>query len=211
MADLIDQLGGIPPYRIWLHPQPGTATEKDVLEAEATHNRLCELVDAVLVEKPMGYRESLLAAFLIQVIGAFVRQRKLGLVTAPDGMMRLLPRLVRIPDVAFVAWAHVPDGRVPTEPIPTLAPDLAIEILSRSNTPAEMDRKRREYFGAGGKAVWQVDPDRRAVEVFHVPSDPPTVLHEGDTLDGGDVLPGFSLPLRDLFAVLDEQAPRQES
>ena len=124
---------------IRFHPAPGTALEQDVLEAEK-QGLLCELVDGVLVEKAMGYTESILAAFLIEMLNAFVRPRNLGFVSAPDGTMRLFPGLVRIPDVAFASWDRLPGGRRPTAPIPPIAPDLAVEVLSQSNTPCEMAR-----------------------------------------------------------------------
>ena len=85
-----------------------------------------------------------------------------------------------------------------------LAPDLAVEVLSESNTPAEMARKRQEYFTAGVRLVWFVDPDARTEEVYTAP-DQSTVVNEEGTLDGGAVLPGFTLPLRDLFPELDLQ------
>ena len=152
----------------------------------------------------MGLSESLLAGALIEVLRGFVRPRNLGLVTAPDGMVRLAAGLVRIPDVAFISWERLPNRRVPTEPIPDLAPDLAVEVLSVGNTPGEMARKRQEYFSAGVQVVWQVDPHMRTVEVFAAP-DQSTVLHETHILDGGTVLPGFTLPLPELFAALDLQ------
>ena len=152
----------------------------------------------------MGLRESYLASVLIMILLTFVRLRNLGLVTAPDGMMRLAPGLVRIPDVAFISWDRLPNRRVPTEPIPDLAPDLAVEVLSVGNTLGEMARKRQDYFTAGVHLVWQVDPSTRTVEVFTAP-DQSTVLHETHILDGGTVLPGFILPLQELFAALDLQ------
>lgn len=187
-------------------PPPGRATEKDVLDADAHEDRLCELVDGILVEKPMGLRESLIAMYLIEVLGAFVRARNLGLVAGPDGMLRILPHMIRIPDVSFISWTRLPGGQVPAEPVPAIAPDLAVEVLSESNTRAEMDRKRREYFQAGCKIVWQIDPDDRTAQVFR-PDRPPTNLTSGDALSSEDVIAGFALPLRDLFAVLDQRAP----
>ncbi|HKI31029.1 MAG TPA: Uma2 family endonuclease [Gemmataceae bacterium] len=205
LAELVEQLGDIPLERIRVRPPIGTATEADVLAAlEAPRKRLCELIDGVLVEKAMGYSESVLAAHLIVLLDGFVRPRNLGLVTAPDGTIRLWAGRVRIPDVAFFSWDRVPGRRVPVEPIPTLAPDLAIEVLSRSNTPAEMLLKRQDYFTAGVLLVWEVDPDARTVSVYTAPEGP-TVLTEADSVDGGTVLPGFALPLRDLFAELDRQ------
>ncbi len=117
-------------------------------------------------------------------------------------MMRLVPGLVRVPDLAFASWDRIPGRRRPTGPIADFAPDLAIEVLSRSNTRAEMVRKRREYFASGVRLVWEVDPVARTVAVFDAP-DHSRVLDESQTLDGGDVLPGFALPLADLFGELD--------
>src|SRR5688572_33054470 len=110
--------------------------------------------------------------------------------------MELFAGLVRIPDVAFVSWARVPGGRVPAEPVPHLAPDLAVEVLSESNTPREMARKRREYFRATVRLVWEVDPRVRTVAVYVSDAAPLLVLTADDTLDGREVLPGFTLPLR---------------
>jgi Uma2 family endonuclease len=81
---------------------------------------------------------------------------------------------------------------------------LAIEVLSRSNTPREMQRKLREYFEAGVKLVWFVDPEARTVTVHDSPAEL-RVVQEGESLDGGSVLPGFVLPLRELFSELDRQ------
>src|SRR5438046_2484942 len=129
MADLLEQLGDVSPARVRLQPPPGMASVDDVLAIRRREGRLFELVDGVLVEKAMGYRESLLAAFLIKVLAAFIDDRNLGLVSGSDGMIRLFPGLVRIPDVAFVSWSRVPEGRVPSEAVPSLVPDLAIEVL----------------------------------------------------------------------------------
>ena len=203
LADLLEQLGGIAPNRVRFRPAPGTATEADVLAIRnSAERRLCELVDGVLVEKAMGFRESFLAGVLFTILWGFVKPRNLGLVTGADGTMRLVPGLVRIPDVAFISWDRLPNRRMPTEPIPDLAPDLAVEVLSAGNTPGEMARKRQDYFAAGVRVVWEVNPNTRTVEMFTTP-DHSTVLHEAQTLDGGMVLPGFTLPLQELFDELD--------
>jgi len=85
-------------------------------------------------------------------------------------------------------------------------PDLVVEVLSVSNTPGEMARKRREYFEATVRLVWEVDPRARTVAVYVRDGEPLMVFTEDQPLDGRDVLPGFTLPLRDLFAELDRQA-----
>lgn len=202
LADLIDRLGGVPLDRIRYRPFPGTATEQDVVQIEQRENRLCELVEGVLVEKPMGFRESLLALALGRYLHEFVTPRKLGLVIGSDGMLRLGVGLVRIPDVGFVSWENIPGRSVPIDPIPELTPDLAVEVLSRSNTSREMTRKLNEYFEAGVKLIWIVDPERRMVTVHRSPNESKE-LTEAQSLDGAGVLPGFSLELRTLFSELD--------
>jgi Uma2 family endonuclease len=204
LADLVERLGGVPLERVRFRPLPGTATENDVIEADAHEDRLCELVDGTLVEKPMGFRESALAMSLGKWLIDFVNPRNLGIVSGESGMMRIFPGLVRIPDVAFASWKRFPNRRMPTEPIPDLAPDLVVEVLSESNTEPEMARKYREYFQAGVQLVWEVDPKNRTVEVFTT-ADQSTRLNENQTLDGGSVLPGFALPLSQLFAELDKK------
>lgn len=202
-ADLLRDLGNIPPNRILMQPPPGTATEADVIRLHDHADRNCELIDGTLVEKAMGVREAFLAAALIAILHQYVRPRKLGIVLGPDGAVRLWAGRVRMPDVAFYSWDRLPGRRIPDEPIPELAPDLAVEVLSESNTRAEMVRKRGEYFRAGTQLVWEVDPRTRTVDVYTSP-DHPTVFRGSDTLDGGAVLPGFALSLAELFGELDQ-------
>jgi Uma2 family endonuclease len=204
LADLWERLGRVPLERIRIRPAPGTATENDVIEADIHEDRLCELVDATLVEKAMGFRESMLAIALGEYLRAYVNPRNLGLVSGEAGMMRFFPGLVRIPDVAYASWNRFPDRRVPTEAIPPLVPDLVVEVLSKSNTEEEMARKYREYFEAGVLRVWEIDPKDRIVAVYTGPEQF-TVLDEAQTLTGEEVLPGFTLPLQQLFAELDRQ------
>jgi Uma2 family endonuclease len=210
-GDLLQHLGRIPPERIRVHPAPGTATEKDLLDIQAREDRLYELVDGVLVEKAMGFRESFLAVFLARRLGDFADAHDLGIVVGADGAVRLGEGLVRIPDVAFIAWDRLPGKRIPDAPVPDLAPDLAVEVLSENNTKEEMERKLRDYFFAGVRLVWLVDPDRRVVDVCTAP-DQCVRLQEGQPLGGGDVLPGLSLSLKQLFAQLHRPGePRKKS
>jgi Uma2 family endonuclease len=198
IGDLLKRLGNIPAARVRLYPTPGTATEKDVIKVLDRENRPCELVDGTLVEKPMGYEESEIAATIIILLGSFVRRHKLGIVTGPDGTIRLFPGLVRIPDVAFASWDCFPGRKRPRAPIPHLAPDLVVEVLSKSNTKGEMSRKLREYFEAGVRLVWMVEPKKRSVRV-HTAVDQSVLFAEGQSLDGGAVLPGFVLSVNELF------------
>jgi len=198
IADLLKRLGNIPAQRVRLHPTPGTATENDVIRVLDRENRPCELVEGTLVEKPMGYEEAEIAGLVLTALNVFVRPRKLGIVTGPDGTIKLFSGLVRIPDVAFASWDCFPGRKRPKAPIPHLAPELVVEVLSKSNTKPEMKRKLQEYFEAGVRLVWMVDPKKRVVRV-HTSVDRSIRLTEDQSLDGGAVLPGFVLPLSELF------------
>jgi Uma2 family endonuclease len=202
IGDLLKRLGHIPAERVRLRPSPGTATEKDVIDVLNRENVPCELVEGTLVEKAMGYEESEIAGLLLTFLNIFVRPRKLGIVTGADGTIRLFPGLVRIPDVAFASWGCFPDRKRPKARIPQLAPDLVVEVLSKGNTKPEMAKKLGEYFGAGVRVVWLVDPRKRTVRV-HTAVDQFVLIKEGQTLDGGAVLPGFVLRMDELF-VSDE-------
>jgi Uma2 family endonuclease len=142
-----------------------------------------------------------LAVAIASALRDFVTSRKLGKVSGESGMMQLVPDLLRMPDVAFVSTARLPKDRSAAAPV--LAPDLAVEVLSESNTKREIERKRREYFAAGTRLAWIVDPVHRTVEVYTSPDKPDEMLTAEQTLTGGDVLPGFTLELRALFAELD--------
>lgn len=205
VEDLLKRLGDVPPGRIRLRPPPGTATEEDVLEAEARTGRLCELVDGTLVEKAMGYYESRLAVVLIAFLEAYLVEQDLGIVLGADGLVRMEPGQVRLPDVSFFAWEKFPNRLLPREAILDRQPDLAVEILSPSNTRAEMARKRREYFAGGARLVWEVNPETRRVRVYTAP-DAFTEVGEEGSLDGGPVLPGFSLSVRRWFERAGERA-----
>lgn len=200
VADLLHDLGDIPPQRVLMNPPPGTATEADLLRKVEAEDCLCELVEGTLVEKPVGYREAILAMAIGGTLRNFVVPRRLGLVSGPDSTLRVRKGIVRLPDVAFVSFARLPGGKIPNEAIPPISPDIAIEVLSPSNTRREMARKRTEYFGGGTRLVWEFDPERRTVDVYTSADAAPRTLGQSDVLDGDDVLPGFSISLTELFA-----------
>jgi len=204
VADISEQFGAIPLARIRTSPKPGSATVQDVIDIETHEDLLYELYDGVLVEKVMGFYESYLATRLAMFLNEFVENHGLGIVAGESGMLKLFPGEVRIPDVCFVSWDEFPGWKIPREPVPALAPTLAIEVISRGHTPKEMERKLGEYFSAGSRLVWYVYPKSRTVHVFTSPT-ARTELGESQTLDGGDVLPGFELPLSRLF---EDPAPK---
>jgi Uma2 family endonuclease len=204
LADLIERIGSVPLERIPSRPAPGSATEADVLARPYGEKRLYELVDGTLVEKPMGYYESMLAGILIHFLRLYLAEHNLGIVLGEAGPLRFAPGLVRVPDVSFVAWTHFPGRMLPAEAILEVAPDLAVEVISPGNTPREMERKLGEYFAAGCRLVWYVYPDSKTVRVYTSEASF-NVVGEDGILDGGDALPGFTVSVREWFAAAGER------
>jgi Uma2 family endonuclease len=194
VAELIEHLG-VPPERIKMRPPPGTATEDDVILARP----LCELIDGVLVEKAMGFWESRLAVVLGHFVESYFDTNDIGFTLGEGGMQRLELGQVRLPDLSVYLWARFPNRELTMEQILDRVADICVEVLSPSNTKKEMKRKRRDYFAAGAKLVWIVDPQKGSVAVYTAPEEA-TVLDENQTLDGGDVLPRFTLKIADWFA-----------
>jgi hypothetical protein len=113
VADLQQRLGGIPLERIHLYSWPGRATEEDLHEVRRRTGRLCELIDGTLVEKVMGFYESILAIAVARSIKNYLELHRLGVVGGEAGMLRILGRQIRIPDVSFITWDRLPPGREP--------------------------------------------------------------------------------------------------
>jgi Uma2 family endonuclease len=196
-AYLHERLGGIPLVRIRREPPPGTATEEDL---ERAPKPVCELIDGVLVEKAMGNRESLLAMYIGGLLRNHIEQSKLGVILGADGFFRLEGGQVRAPDASFTPWSAFPEGEPPDdEAYWSVAPALAVEVLSPRNTTAEIDRKLGEFFAAGCQLAWVIDPDAKSARVY-TSAKKFKEYGKADTLDGGKVLPGFKLSLADLFA-----------
>ena len=209
VADMQEHLGGIALERILVVPPPGTATVDDVERFRNTTGRICELVDGTLVEKAVGYFESRLAAVLIHFIERYLDTARLGMVLAPDGTLNILSGVVRAADVSFISWQRLPNGELPTKPIPELVPDLAVEVLSRGNTKAEMQRKLHEFFQAGVRLVWLIDPKTCTATVYTTPEQTAHLNRDG-VLSGGEVLPGFKLSLEELFSRAEPPKPAND-
>ena len=202
LQDHLAQLGDIAPDRVRMQPAPGMATiEECIALNELRAEGLYEWVDGTLVEKAMSYEASVVALTIARIVGIFVANGRLGLLSGPDGFFRLAS-VLRGPDVAFVDRKRLPGGKFPAEACPTLVPDFVVEVLSPGNTKAELARKRIEYFAAGTQLVWIVDCAHRSVAVYTSPSDA-VVVGQDAVIDGGNVLKGFSSPVADFFADLD--------
>ncbi len=166
-----------------------------------------ELVQGELIEMPPPNRgHALLSARVFARLVVYAEAHDLGEVTGSDGgfLLQTDPETgletVRVPDVAFTTKA-----RKSTAPdkIYRGAPDLAVEVISPSETFTMIRRKLRDYFANSVKLVWLIYPDARSIEVYRNAEDEPVMLGMKDTLEGGDLLPGFSLKVKEVFAALD--------
>jgi Uma2 family endonuclease len=203
VADVLARVGNVPPERIRVNPAPGTATIQDVIDLDDHQDRICELVDGILLEKTMGFEESNLALVLARKLGNYVEKHNLGTMAGEAGMMEILPNQVRIPDISFICWERYRNRKNPKSGAPFMAPDLAIEIISPSNSKGEMERKLHDYFTAGVRLVWYIDPATRSAKAYTAPEQCLEIAENG-SLSGGDVLPGFELPLKELFKQIEE-------
>ena len=208
-SDFLEDLGQIPAGRVHREPQPGHAKLEDLISVNSVGNQ-CELVDGTLVEKAMGWQESLIAMCLGSLLREFVISKQLGVVTGADGFVRLFPDLVRSPDVAYFSWQRLPDRRIPDTPVPQIVPDLAVEVISAGNTRSELARKCREYFRAGALEVWMVDTRERTVAVYSSVTEY-RIFNEDQSVGGGEMLPGLEVNLAELFGELDRQPPGDQS
>ena len=148
-----------------------------------------------------GGRASRVASRISSRIDQYLERHNLGIVTGADGSYVLRePGTVVVPDVAFVSWDRLPDGDVPVKYI-AIPPDLAVEVQSPTDEPRDMSRKRELYADAGVPLLWWVNPDTRTVAIYRF-GELAEVLSECDTLDGGDVLPGLSIAVSDIFPLL---------
>ncbi|MHC5544092.1 Uma2 family endonuclease [Singulisphaera rosea] len=162
---------------------------------------LYEVVDGQVVEKPpMGAYSTWIASLLCRSLSPYAKAHGLGRV-----MVEMLFRidvptnLQRRPDLAYLSYERWPRGRqVPDEAAWDIVPDLAVEIVSPTNSANEVMAKGLEYFQAGVRGVWVIYPRLSLVYLYDSPTTP-KVLRPGDEIDGGAILPGFRLPVATLF------------
>ena len=195
--DVIAMRLGVAPERLVDIPLPGTATQADWIAAVERKAPLCEWVDGTLIRKAMGAREARLSAILIQFFGkAAERLAELRGVSSVydilpgDGMVQS-GRNGRIPDVSVLCSSDWDDERhrsiAPT-------PVLAVEVLSPTNTAREMATKRAEYFAAGVRELWILDPELRQAEIWSA-VDRITLVREPDGIDASVCFPGLKVPV----------------
>ena len=185
-------------------PYIGRMATPDLLTADELlalniQDKRTELVRGrLVVREPAGFRHGVVAMELARRLADFVKSNALGAVVAAETGFKLFsnPDTVRAPDVGFIRAARVP------HPLPRgyadIAPDLAVEVLSPDDRPGEVLAKVSDWLSAGCRLVWVIDPDRRVARAYRADGSEAIVLADA-TLDGEDVLPGFTCPVEDLL------------
>jgi Uma2 family endonuclease len=162
--------------------------------------RKLELVRGELrVTPPAGAPHGVAGANLVIALGTFVKRHTLGRVFG-DGVgyeLVHIPHTVRMPDASFVRAERLPEAGVQPGLL-RFAPDLAVEVLSPSETASSLEEKLHDYTVAGTPLIWVVDPERRTIMTIAADA-PVRWLVEGDTLDGGPIIPGFSCAVAEVF------------
>ena len=172
-------------------------TAEQLFAANLQH---CELLGGELVMmSPAGFDHGRYASRIVAALENHVTGQGLGVVTTAEAGFQLAhdPDTVRAPDVAFVRADRIPSGGV--KGFFQGAPDIAVEVVSPTDRTAEVAAKMRDWLQAGCSLVWVVDPEKYNITV-HCSHNGAITLTTADTLSGGDVLRGFSMPVANVFA-----------
>jgi Uma2 family endonuclease len=182
------------------NPATATLLTADDLMAMPEDGNRYELMRGELVSTPMSsYESSEIAMAIGSMLRAFAYPHKLGRVAGADGafILHRNPYTVRIPDASFVRMDRLPPPEQRRQFL-ELAPDLAVEVVSPSDSANEVQEKVREYLDAGVRLIWVVHPAQRTLTVYTADRNA-RVLYEDEVLDGGEVLPGFTITVSDIF------------
>lgn len=177
-----------------------TMTAEELLQLPQDNMRH-ELIEGELTTMPPTNSEHGVRTFRVTLrLGVFIEKHALGEAFGAETgfIIARNPDTVRAPDFAFVCKARIPTGGIPNKFFPG-APDLAVEILSPSDSGGDVLEKIEEWLEAGTRLVWVVNPEKKTVTI-HAPKRAVTKLRVGDTLDGEDVLPGLRLAVAEIFA-----------
>jgi Uma2 family endonuclease len=179
-----------------------TWTDAELMALSSQEHRY-ELVNNELVDMGLaGAEHGYIACILISVLGGYIRQNKLGMICDSSTAFALNNGNRRSPDISFVRRERLQGLKRPPQGFFPGSPDLAVEILSPANTVAEIHDKIVEYFANDTRLVWLIHPDEKYILVYRSPQ-PEKLLGATDMLTGEDVVPGFTMPVADLFAEWD--------
>lgn len=177
---------------------PSLLTADDLMRLQPPDKRTELVRGRMIVREPAGFRHGHIAMTIAARLHPFVRQHDLGRVLAAETGFRLFtnPDTVRAPDVAFVRHERIPDP-IPLGFVP-FAPDLAVEVLSPDDRPGQVLEKVADWLKAGTQLVWIVDHDRRQARIHRADASV-SVVSESGTLNGEDLLPGFTCRLDEVL------------
>jgi Uma2 family endonuclease len=173
------------------------------LQALPDDGFLHEVVDGALVMRPKNnFEHGDVCARLLTALNNFADDRKLGVVLDSSTGFWVQNRNCRAPDISFIAKARLRGLKRPPATFFQGAPDLAIEVLAPSNTPAEISARLADFFASGTQVAWIIHPEEQFVEICHSPVQR-KILGSGALLDGEKLLPGFQYLVADLFKEWD--------
>lgn len=168
-------------------------------EMPENRDRLFEFIDGEIIEKMPSFEPSELATEIIYYLKHYLKQNPIGRLTAPDGSYIMSDDDdpdVFIPDVGYISNERL--GKIPEREVP-VPPDLAVEIKSPTDRLRAIRRKAEKYLFYGTRMVWVIFPETKTVEVYDIESEDVQILGIEDILSGGNVLPGFTLAVKDIF------------
>jgi Uma2 family endonuclease len=165
-----------------------------------------EVIDGEIVieSTPQPVYHSLYAQRMATFINVFVSVHNLGRVFGAMTLYKLTVTddktitLARVPDVSYVSYERLP-ADASLDVILDIGPDIAVEVISETETHEAVIRKTNEYLDHGVRLVWHILPSLRQVHTYTAPNRSPAVLMESDSLTGGEVLPGFDVPVQAIF------------
>ena len=185
--------------RVYVRSMPPVLMTAEELLHTSIPDKRVELVRGVLVARePAGYRHGRVSMNLAFLLSKHVEGTEAGQVVSSDTGFKLAsdPDTVRAPDVAFIGRERLPDPQ--SRGFPAHRPDLVVEVLSPDNRPGETLAKVGDWLEGGARLVWVIDPERHVARVYRGDGTETHVAETG-TLDGEDVLPGFSCGLRSIL------------
>ena len=163
-----------------------------------------EVINGELIDMGnSGALHGYVCSLALAALAGYILPKKLGVILDSSTAFKMKNGNKRSPDIAFFAKERLQGIAVLPSGYLDGAPDLAVEVLSPGNTVEEIDDKLTEYFENGSRLVWVIHPTQHYVLVYRSAQEPDRLLKEKDSLDGEEVIPGFSLAIADLFQKLD--------
>ncbi len=165
--------------------------------------RRYEILNGELIDMGnSGAKHGYVCSLLVMALMSYILPKKLGVVLDSSTAFKMKSGNKRSPDVSFFAKERLHGLEELPSGLLEGAPDLTIEVLSPGNTIEEIDSKLVEYFENGARLVWVISPNQHYVLVYRSAQEPDRLLKSIDSLDGEDVIPGFTFPVANLFQKL---------